>query len=203
MDVNSRHSALVSELAPLKWSVITLLYKSLCYRSCDHKGPARTSELLLVACLNLTDSENLYRVCAPPLISAPIDVRYVARSTISGSIAAFSITVFPLANVAAIIMFSVAPTLGKSRYTFPPVNRPFLTASMYPWPSVIDAPRAVKPFRWRSTGLVPMAQPPGREILTCPSWPALRYQKEVAFCLDSYVRLFVTTAADFSLLLFR
>jgi hypothetical protein len=39
----------------------------------------------------------------------------LARSTISGSLAAFSITVVPGVPTAAIIMFSVAPTLGKSK----------------------------------------------------------------------------------------
>ena len=50
-----------------------------------------------------------------PSISAPIFRRKSARSQISGSAAAFSIVVIPFARVAASRIFSVAPTLGKSR----------------------------------------------------------------------------------------
>ena len=49
-----------------------------------------------------------------PLIRAPIRISSVHRSTISGSRAALSMTVTPLASTAAISTFSVAPTLGKS-----------------------------------------------------------------------------------------
>ena len=45
-----------------------------------------------------------------PEIFAPIAVRHLARSATSGSRAAFSITVWPLARVAAISMTWVAPT---------------------------------------------------------------------------------------------
>ena len=47
-----------------------------------------------------------------PLMLAPMEVRNLARSMISGSRAALSMTVRPLAMQAAIITFSVAPTLG-------------------------------------------------------------------------------------------
>jgi len=47
-----------------------------------------------------------------PSILAPIAERKAARSPISGSRAAFSMTVVPLAATAAINRFSVAPTLG-------------------------------------------------------------------------------------------
>ena len=50
-----------------------------------------------------------------PYAFAPIFDKNDARSTISGSFAAFSITVSPSAMVAAIIIFSVAPTEGKSK----------------------------------------------------------------------------------------
>ena len=50
-----------------------------------------------------------------PSIFAPILFKQFAKSTISGSIAAFVILVVPSANVAAKIIFSVAPTLGKSK----------------------------------------------------------------------------------------
>ena len=47
-----------------------------------------------------------------PWIPAPIATRNAARSAISGSRAALSITLTPSAVTAAIIRFSVAPTLG-------------------------------------------------------------------------------------------
>ena len=50
-----------------------------------------------------------------PVMRAPIWFRQLAKSTISGSLAAFSSVVQPRARLAAIIRFSVAPTLGKSR----------------------------------------------------------------------------------------
>ena len=43
-------------------------------------------------------------------------------STISGSLAAFSSVVTPDARTAALIMFSVAPTLGNSSSICVPVN---------------------------------------------------------------------------------
>ena len=52
--------------------------------------------------------------CPTPSILAPICCSIVQRSTISGSRAALSITVVPSASTAAMRMFSVAPTLGKS-----------------------------------------------------------------------------------------
>ena len=100
-----------------------------------------------------------------PFILAPILLRKLARSTISGSSAAFSIYVVPSASTAAVIIFSVAPTLGKSRYMVSPTRPcPPATASTYPSSSqtVMIAPRASKPLRCRSIGLLPMAQPPGR-----------------------------------------
>ena len=48
-----------------------------------------------------------------PEILAPQPFKKSARSLISGSRAAFVITVVQSAAAAAIIMFSVAPTLGK------------------------------------------------------------------------------------------
>ena len=60
----------------------------------------------------------------------------------------------------------------------PPFRRPLLLISIYPCPCVIEPPRAAKPFRCRSTGLEPMAQPPGSDIFTWPhlasSGPATR-----------------------------
>ena len=67
-----------------------------------------------------------------PLICPPILFIKLAKSTISGSCAAFSIMVVPSANAAAIIIFSVAPTLGKSKYTFAPL-RPSAVAITIPF----------------------------------------------------------------------
>ena len=53
----------------------------------------------------------------PPSMRAPMPLRKSTRSTISGSRAAFSMTVVPSATTAAMSRFSVAPTLGKSSVT--------------------------------------------------------------------------------------
>ena len=53
---------------------------------------------------------------------APMEIKNSPRSTKSGSRAALSIVVTPLAKTAAVIMFSVAPTLGKSKSITAPVN---------------------------------------------------------------------------------
>ena len=58
-----------------------------------------------------------------PLIFAPILFRNSAVSAISGSRAAFSITVVPLAKVAAIMMERVAPTLTFSITIRVPIKR--------------------------------------------------------------------------------
>ena len=49
-----------------------------------------------------------------PVTFAPIAFRQFARSTTSGSRAAFSMTVVPSARVAAIIRFSVPVTVTRS-----------------------------------------------------------------------------------------
>ena len=62
-------------------------------------------------------------MCEPsPVIFAPIEIKNSPRSTTSGSRAALSIVVTPLAKVAAVIIFSVAPTLGNSSEILAPVN---------------------------------------------------------------------------------
>ena len=50
-----------------------------------------------------------------PMMSAPMELRKLARSTMWGSLAAFSMTVRPSARVAASMMFMVAPTETMSR----------------------------------------------------------------------------------------
>ena len=64
-----------------------------------------------------------------PSIRAPIFDRQVARSTISGSRAAFRISVVPFASTAAISAFSVAPTEtnGKS------ITAPFSPPGAFAW----------------------------------------------------------------------
>ena len=57
-----------------------------------------------------------------PSTSAPMAFRKSARSAISGSRAALSMTVVPLALTAAMSRFSVAPTLGYSRSTRAPTS---------------------------------------------------------------------------------
>lgn len=56
---------------------------------------------------------------------APQALRKAARSEISGSRAAFLMTVSPSAREAAIMMFSVAPTLGKGSGMLAPRRRSF------------------------------------------------------------------------------
>ena len=57
-----------------------------------------------------------------PVILAPISLSMFARSTISGSRAALSMIVVPRARTAAMMRFSVAPTLANSSETMEPVR---------------------------------------------------------------------------------
>ena len=65
-----------------------------------------------------------------PTTMAPMRLRKAARSAISGSRAALSMTVVPLASTAASSRFSVAPTLGNSSTMRAP-NSSSARASMY------------------------------------------------------------------------
>ena len=103
-----------------------------------------------------------------PSIFAPIITRHSARSTISGSFAAFSSTVRPSARVAAISTFSVAPTLTMSNTTRAPRRR-FALALMKPCSTATSAPRACMPLMCWSTGREPIAQPPGNETSAAPN----------------------------------
>ena len=67
-----------------------------------------------------------------PLTRAPMDESMLARSTISGSRAAFSMTVRPSATTDAMSRFSVAPTLGKSSTTCAPCRPRGVEASRNP-----------------------------------------------------------------------
>ena len=60
-------------------------------------------------------------------ILAPILFKASIKSSISGSIAAFESTVFPKAIDAAIIIFSVAPTLDFNKLISEPINLPLGT----------------------------------------------------------------------------
>ena len=110
-----------------------------------------------------TPSITIVDVPAPSTFP-PIRLRNEARSAISGSLAAFSIVVSPSARTAAIIMFSVAPTLGNSKTMRLPVNLLHL-AAIYPCSVSNSAPNISKPLRCISIGLGPKSSPPGRATL--------------------------------------
>ena len=95
-----------------------------------------------------------------PFIFAPILFKYLTRSTISGSIAALLIIVVPSAKHDASIIFSVAPTLGKSKFIFAPL---MLVASQIikPCSSFISTDSFLNALICMSIGLVPISQPPG------------------------------------------
>jgi hypothetical protein len=93
-------------------------------------------------------------------------VNMFAKSTISGSRAAFVSTVRPRANAAAIKTFSVAPTLGKGNRTRFPIRCP--TAAKYPSLTVTWAPIFSKAAKWKFTGRAPMAHPPGNDTWARP-----------------------------------
>ena len=123
-----------------------------------------------------------------PVIFAPIFIKKLHKSSISGSFAAFSKIVFPLALTAAIIIFSVAPTLGKSRTIFPPIKPFSVVASTYPCSIFIFAPNASKPFKCKSTGLAPIAQPPGRAtfpLFSMASIPPITKNEALIFLTKS------------------
>ena len=70
---------------------------------------------------NGTPSTSMMEVPAP-VTRAPMLLSMSARSTISGSRAALSIVVVPLAKTEAIMRFSVAPTLAKDNVTVLPTR---------------------------------------------------------------------------------
>ena len=115
-----------------------------------------------------TPSTSIEVVPAPETL-APISPSMWARSWISGSRAAFSITVVPRAPTAAISTFSVAPTLGKSSETNAPCRPCGATASRYPWEDENSTPIRSKPFMCRSILREPMLQPPGMATRARPN----------------------------------
>ena len=79
--------------------------------------PASTRSAMgsqLVPCSEETPSMQMVDVPAP-VMRAPMELRKAERSTISGSLAAFSMTVIPRAFTAASMMLTVAPTDTMSR----------------------------------------------------------------------------------------
>jgi hypothetical protein len=95
-----------------------------------------------------------------PSTRAPIRLRKAARSAISGSRAAFSMIVVPLASTAAISTFSVAPTLGNSNSTRVPTS-PSVRPSMSPCRDSKTAPISSSARRCMSIGRGPKSSPPG------------------------------------------
>ena len=81
-----------------------------------------------------------------------------AKSTISGSMAAFVILVIPSAYTDAKIIFSVAPTLGKSKSIFAPIILSHLH-SINPLSSEIFIPNFLKLSKCKSIGLAPISHP--------------------------------------------
>ena len=95
-----------------------------------------------------------------PVILAPILFKHFAKSTISGSIAAFVICVVPSAYIEASIIFSVAPTLGKSKSIFAPIILSALHI-IKPESSTIFTPNFLNADKCKSIGLAPISHPPG------------------------------------------
>ena len=97
----------------------------------------------------------------PPSILAPIFFKHEIKSTTSGSLAAFVITVVPLASTAAIIAFSVPVTVTVEKSILPPLRPPFAFAFIYPSEISISAPNFCMQSMCKFTGLLPIAHPPG------------------------------------------
>ena len=104
-----------------------------------------------------------------PRTTAPMSQSMAARSATSGSLAAFSITVVPLASTAAMSRLSVAVWLGYSSTTRVPTSRPPGTVpSTSPWEDSKRAPMAPSPLMWKSMGRSPKSSPPGSGMRTVP-----------------------------------
>ena len=108
-------------------------------------------------------------VVPAPVIRAPAALSHSATFTISGSIAQFFKTVFPVPKTAAIINVSVPPTdwiLKKSSVLCIPEG----TEIEYVRSSTksTTAPIFLYPSINRSIGRVPITQPPGAGNVTLP-----------------------------------
>ena len=84
----------------------------------------RSARVACVVGFNSVTPVILIVLVPSPAILAPILIKNSPKSTTSGSRAALSIVVTPLASTAAVSRFSVAPTLGKSKEISAPV-KPF------------------------------------------------------------------------------
>ena len=114
-----------------------------------------------------TPSTSIFEEPAP-LMWAPMPVSIAQMSTISGSRAALSISVTPLASTAAISRFSVAPTLGKSSQMRAPRRPSGAVATMNPCSPVMSAPSRCRPVTCMSSPREPIASPPGWATRTRP-----------------------------------
>ena len=115
-----------------------------------------------------TSTPSISNVEVPiPSIWAPMATNIWHRSTISGSRAALSIAVVPLASTAAIRRFSVAPTLGKSSQIVAPVSAA-ASATTNPCSIPSVAPIRSSPAKCMSSLREPMLSPPGSATLARP-----------------------------------
>ena len=109
-----------------------------------------------------------------PVIRAPMALRKSARSDTSGSRAAFSITVVPLARTAAMSTLSVPVWLGYSSTTRLPTSRgepatdEVTRPSTFPWEDVNSAPSDSRAWRCMLMGRWPKSSPPGIDIRARP-----------------------------------
>ena len=103
-----------------------------------------------------------------PSIRAPILIRQWARSTTSGSRAAFSIKLSPRASTAAIRALCVAPTETLESAKRSPVRPPRRAGDDIAALELDLGAERLERLRCRSTGRVPMAQPPGSETFALP-----------------------------------
>ncbi len=124
---------------------------------------------------------------------------------ISGSLAAFTISVIPSAKTAANNTFSVAPTLGDGNSILVP--RSFETLQVRTFSSSFKTtPIFLSEFIWISIGLFPMVHPPGYEITAClfllSSAPKKRMDPRVFFAVSPVTGIgFVFVASIIKVLL--
>ena len=99
--------------------------------------------------------------------------RKFARSTMCGSLAALWMLVVPFAETAISMLFTVAPTLGMSRYTSEPVSPRSRSACATSTPPTVStaAPSARMPLTVWSIGRAPKLPPPGSGTSARPKMP--------------------------------
>ena len=121
----------------------------------------------VVPCRRDTPSITMVELPAPEM-RAPILFRQSATSAISGSRAAFSITVWPSAKAAAISATCVPLTVTFGNTMSVPFSPLGALANTSPPSIAIATPSRSSAISSRSTGRVPMAQPPGIETRASP-----------------------------------